>query len=627
MQFNGEFERHSLKIRQQVMLVVVSVTLLTAFLTVSLHYAFSRDLALESAEERYQLTATATRNYLANMDLSAVETVQVVANFPALIKDRGKGDVWINDGTKELFAEVLRTNPVFYALYIGFDDGDLFELVNLNSSEVVRRQLGATPADRWVVIAVEGEGDKRQRTFSYYDEDFKLNFSRSERSDYDVRERLWYTIAEAQNVQKTPPYLFQHLQAPGQSFVKKLPGGNHVLALDITFSTLSSHLRAQSLSASGELYLYQSDGTLLASNLTDNGFRSLPVVAPLELSEKERRYIDSLGVVRVSNEMDWPPVDFAVAGEPSGYSVDVVRVLAHMLGLRIEFVNGYRWSELAYMFDNGELEILQPVAPVDEVTSQLSQSLIELPFALVTREGEGDITSMAMMDGKTLVMLEGWSIIPFLQQRFPDIHFIQADSTRAALEAVASGTADATLDTELVLRQTQSQFYMNGLKMNPDVPELREIPQTLHLRITDKLSPLQKMFDKAIVAMPLAVKDTLRKKWFSETALTRPSEIPVVPYEHLQQLSSRPQALSKTERLELNGKDYFSFASVFTREQQPAEYFALVIPADRVYARSMQQLWLSVVIIAVVWILLMPIVLLVFIVRPFGKLIRKVYAR
>ena len=625
MQLHDEFEQQSLKLRQRLMLVVVLTTLLTAFLSVSLHFWFSRDMALESAEEQYRLTATATRNYLAHMDASAVETVQVLSHFPALIKQDKQRGPWINNGTRELFAEVLRTNPVFYALYIGFDDGDLFELVNLNSSEVIRRQLNATPADRWVVIAVEGEGTQRQRRFEYYSRDFELNFSRSESSDYDVRERIWFTQADAQGVSKTRPYLFQHLQAPGQSFVKKLPGTGHVLALDITFSTLSSHLRAQSLSAYGELYLYQQDGSLLASNHSDNAYRRLPPVSPMKLTEQQRQYVNTLGTLHVSNEMDWLPVDFSVGGDPSGYSVDMIRVLSRMIGLKTEFVNGYSWAELVNMFNTGELEMLQPVVAIDETLYELTQPVIDMPFALVRRADAEEITDLSDLNGKTLALIGGWSIVSVLNEKYPRINLQSMRSLRDALRAVEQGKADAAIDAEVVLRQTLQQQYMKGLVLDTQVPQLLDLPHALHIRVRPELAPLKDILDQAIAAVPASSREFLRQKWFAESEVIKPAKMAVVPYRHLQLLTENPQGLERVERVLLNGREYFSFASVFTRAQNPPEYFALVIPAEQVYARSMKHLWLSVIIIAAVLLIAVPVILVLFVVRPFERIAQKQY--
>ncbi|MDK2779003.1 MAG: transporter substrate-binding domain-containing protein [Pseudomonadota bacterium] len=619
MQLNDEFERANLKTRQHLMVVVLAVTLVTALISVSLHYWFSRDMALEAAAERYQLTATATRDYLAHIDSKAMETVRVLSRFPQLVTESGDNGPWINRATPELFAEVMRSSPLFYALYIGFDDGDVYELVNLNSNEAVRRQLNATPSDRWVIIRVEGEGAQRQRTFDYYSATFERNFSRSEPSNYDARERLWYTTAEAGSVRKTPPYLFQHLQAPGQSFVTRLAGTDHVLALDITFSTLSSHLRAQSLSADGELFLFEQNGDLLASNLSSEDAGRLPPVPRLSLSAEQRAYLRSLGSVRVSNETDWTPVDFAVGGEPRGYSVDVMRLIAQMTGLSLEFVNGYRWSELVAMYERQDLELLQPVVPLNDSPGQLSRPLLSLPFGLVSRRDQPAVSDLSQLAGKRLVMPEGWSVLPLLQQQYPAIQIDTVADTRAALTAVEQGRADATLDTALVLKQSMTQFFLQNLVLHDNIKGLEALPRTVHIRTRPELEPLAAIIDEALQAIPAEAYAFLQDKWFSAPAQTA-GGLPVVPYEHLMTLPRQPSSQDRVQTVRLNGRDYLSFASVFTRAMNPPEYFALVIPAEKVYARSVYQLWTSVIIIGLVWILLMPVVLIFMVLRPVEKL-------
>jgi len=623
MVWNDDAGRSNLRARQLLSLVVIMVTLLTALLSVSLHYYFSRQLAVESAEDKYRLTATATRDYLANIDGKASETVRVLTRFPSLITSSDpQRDVWVHKDTLALFAEVMRATPLFYALYIGFDNGDLFELVNLNCSDAVRRQLNATPSDRWVVIRVEGEGEQRQRHFDFYSDAFELNFSRSEVSDYDVRERLWYTSAGTSEAVKTPAYLFQHLQAPGQSFVMKLPGSEHVLGLDITFSTMTAHLRAQALSAEGELFLFQENGELLASNVRDEQARKLPFSPRIALTAEQRSFLTRMGSIRASNETDWAPIDFAVAGEPHGYSVDILRLVSSMTGMPLAFVNGYTWGQLAEQFDRGEIEILQPVGPSNASGGSLTLPIVDLPFALVTRS-EDDIDSFEQLNGKRLVMISGWSVIPQVRAMFPHIEVLEVADARTALLKVSRGEADATLDTALILGQGIRQYYLTGLKMDTSLAPLADLPTTLHLKVRPGAEPLAQIIDQALVKIPAEAINELRNKWFSANTKSGVGRMSVVPYKHLQELPQQPLQQNLVSQVTLNGEAYFSFASVFTRDQTPPEYFALMIPAKKVYERALHELSVSAMVITIVWLLLMPLVLIFLVMRPVKKLMQK----
>ena len=83
---------------------------------------------------------------------------------------------------------------------------------------------------------------------------------------------------------------------------------------------------------------------------------TLPVNAQtdvLELTETEREWISDNPVIRVHNETDWPPYNFNVDGEPSGFSIDYIRMIAEQAGLNIEFVTGPSWNEFLDMTRSG----------------------------------------------------------------------------------------------------------------------------------------------------------------------------------------------------------------------------------------------------------------------------------
>ncbi|RLD35593.1 MAG: hypothetical protein DRI83_06635, partial [Bacteroidetes bacterium] len=68
------------------------------------------------------------------------------------------------------------------------------------------------------------------------------------------------------------------------------------------------------------------------------------------LTSEESEWIAANTNIKVANELDWPPFDFAVDGEPKGYSIDLIKLIAEKTGLQLEFVNGYSWAELLDLF-------------------------------------------------------------------------------------------------------------------------------------------------------------------------------------------------------------------------------------------------------------------------------------
>lgn len=145
-------------IRLTVVGLFVIVTLLTGAVAIGLQYHFGAGMARDAAFEVHRQTADSARQYLSSADAKAVTATRLLAAQRQLVVDGRPGPE-----ARPLFAETLRRNPDFYAVYLGFGDGGFHELVNLDSGSRVRERLQALPQDRWVEITVTGSGDGRRR--------------------------------------------------------------------------------------------------------------------------------------------------------------------------------------------------------------------------------------------------------------------------------------------------------------------------------------------------------------------------------------------------------------------------------------------------------------------------------
>ena len=165
-------------IRFTVLTVFILANALTAGVAISLQYYFSKSMATESAFNYYDKTATQTSAYLEALDTRAIESTKFLSSYPHILDQQ-----WIGNATQQLFAQVMQNTPAFYAIYIGFENGDFYELVNLESSLEVRRSYNAGPTDRWVMVTVIGDEKTRLRELSYFDKDFNLRVTHVENSD------------------------------------------------------------------------------------------------------------------------------------------------------------------------------------------------------------------------------------------------------------------------------------------------------------------------------------------------------------------------------------------------------------------------------------------------------------
>lgn len=589
-----------LPIRITVVSIFILATLLTASLAVGLQYYFSRNSATLAATTRFYDLADSTGQYLTSVNLRAAETARILASYPGLVQND-----WVNEDVRNLFATLMRDSPMLYAIYLGFDNGDFYEVINLESSPAVREQLQAEADDRWVVIVIRDDGDQRIRRFDYFSQDFHFRHQRSEPSEYNAAKRPWFVQATEGVVTKSAPYLFHNLQAPGQTFSTRIDGA--VIAVDIALSSLSEYLSTRQTQDFGRVFIYRKTGELVASNGAERTERLIPAATPLVLDDEERTLVEDAGVLRVSNERDWAPVDFSVSGEPRGYSIDYLNIISQLTGLRFEYVNGYSWNELVDLFKASELDLLQPIFDNGawQLPGEFSTPFLNLSYSLVSRQELGTMRHIRELAGKTIAVPSGWSIIKVLQAEFPAVHILQVESTRAIFEAVQNGSADAGLDVGEIIHYTGDQYHFRRLRYHDDISFAPvAFPTELHVMVHDRQLALLPVLNRAISAVTQAQKNALAAKWFHGPAQYQ--DMLTVPYSELVDLAAQPDQQNRLVPVTINGKPHFIFVKPFSGEHTSEDYLGVVVPVAQVLNPALEKVRLSVLLTVGFLLILIP---------------------
>ncbi|MCX4190540.1 HD domain-containing phosphohydrolase [Methylophaga sp. OBS3] len=590
-----------ISIRATVIAGFLISSLLIASVAIGLQYFFSKTLATESTAAVYQQTATSTRDYIAAVDSRASATTRIVAQFPNLVSGKK-----VPDATRVLFSEIMQRNTMFYAMYIGHRDGDFYELVNLEANENLRQQLRAKENDRWVTISIYGSGADRMRRFDYYDADFNLRNSRQHPTDYNASNRPWFTNAKEHEVFKTEPYLFQHIQAPGQTYSTVIPGTNSVLAVDIALASLSDFFKTQDLGDESEIYLYQKSGEIIASNQNVVDRNGLPAAEPLTLSDAQQAIVERNKYLLVSNETNWPPVNFAVAGQPYGYAIDTLEYIAEMTGLELRFLNGLTWREMAAMFVSGELDVIQPVYdnPYRRALGEMTEPFLDLSYGLVTQQNI-QASSLNDLTGKTVAIPEGWSLIENVRENFPEITVIEVPSVREAMLAVRNGHADAAMDSTAILQYTAEQYFFGDLVVHTDIDlSSVNLPTALHFLINKDKPGLAEVFNLALENLGDTQRQALAEKWLAADGSGLNAG--AVPYAELLD-EANLQTHTTLQTMTLNGEEHFVYIQPMTDSADETEFFTIITPVANVLAPALEKVQQSIWVTASILLLLLPV--------------------
>lgn len=243
-------------------LVVVGLIALSLF---GLQYYFSHQMALTATHKTFKQITEKVTIHFQNSDQLAKEMLYHTELYPGITDP-------VNEqlplGNVRRYAHNMRNNSSIYAIYVGHENGDFFEVVNMQSSPDLYTIYKAPKLCRWLVIKIYESAQGRIRSFDYLDAEFTVLSSRSEASDFRADLRPWYTQAlQADKAVRSDPYLFSNLGQKGITFSKTIGDGRAVLAVDFTLTKLNALLKQQLFAPTSRIYMFGRDGSAIASSL------------------------------------------------------------------------------------------------------------------------------------------------------------------------------------------------------------------------------------------------------------------------------------------------------------------------------------------------------------------------
>jgi PAS domain S-box-containing protein len=245
------------------------------------------------------------------------------------------------------------------------------------------------------------------------------------------------------------------------------------------------------------------------------GVRPTPELAKTAmLTEEELAWIDEHPVIRVHNELDWPPINFNVDGEPTGLSIEYMNLIAASAGLTIEYVSGPSWAEFLEMLGNGELDVMLNTVATEarQEYMHFTDSYIDLPVAVVVENSTSGIESLADLRGKRVAVVEGYYHQKYMLDNYPEAELVLEEDLVNCLYAVVEGRAEAMMAAFPSTKYLMEQHGLIGLR----VALLSKDPQLVSsnaLAVRKDWPILRDILQKTMGSLDQSELSALRQKW------------------------------------------------------------------------------------------------------------------
>ncbi len=240
----------------------------------------------------------------------------------------------------------------------------------------------------------------------------------------------------------------------------------------------------------------------------------------VDLNAEERGYLGAT-VVRRAFATAWTPFDFADADDASaGIAEDYWKVIRDKLGLRETGAERQPFGDILAAMERGDIDLYAATTrtPDRERYALFSDPYERFPIAIAGAANAGLFAGTASLDGRRVAVGRDYSTYHLLKAHSPGIDFVLVENTRAALEAVAAGRADAAVDILPVLHQQIEQFPPGRVKL----VGVTDVQFPLQVMVGRQHAALLPLINRAIAAITPEERAAIHNKWLLRQVVTAP---------------------------------------------------------------------------------------------------------
>lgn len=283
---SSKTKKRTFSIRFTLVRTFIFICLLMMTVAISLQYYFSQSMAQKSALQLYDAKAQMISQQIKQTD-------QIINHYSTLLSHFNKLTInqKLHPDALQLFTNVMKKNHSFNSISLGFENGDLQQLIHLNKPQN-NQVLPSVESAQWVFVSINNLGGKRVRQYFYFDQSFNFLSQHQENTNDNVTNYSWYKNINASTDNTSDIFISPNTDLHDQTYSTAVPNTKTVLAINVTLHSYSKALHKindnQQNELLNEVYLYNGTGHLLASNQKSsahNKTNELSFIPYPELSE------------------------------------------------------------------------------------------------------------------------------------------------------------------------------------------------------------------------------------------------------------------------------------------------------------------------------------------------------
>jgi len=196
-----KINRFQFNIRTTILSTFFVIIGLLAVVSLALQYYFSTELANKAVNNTVKYLSDKTLSKLNSIDKFSFEHISLLTLSSSL------EDATLKRKNKDMlqkFVTIMSHQDYIYAMYVGQENGDFYEVINLNIDPSLRIKYKSPQDERWLVVKIITQNNKRIKIQEYLDSSLRLKRTETILTSYNPVKRPWYKKAlQSKNMIKT----------------------------------------------------------------------------------------------------------------------------------------------------------------------------------------------------------------------------------------------------------------------------------------------------------------------------------------------------------------------------------------------------------------------------------------
>jgi len=239
--------------------------------------------------------------------------------------------------------------------------------------------------------------------------------------------------------------------------------------------------------------------------------KSMETNTQLVFNEQETSYIQKQPKITMCVDPGWMPYEAIQAHTHVGIGGDILKLVSQRSGLDLTLKNTATWKESLKAFKEGECDILSMVNKTPERNQFMSYTrpYFNGQVVFVAKNENPYITDPTDIDGKTLAVVDDYSITEFLERDFPNVNLVKVSNYDIGFKMVAKGEVDLTADYLISSGDRIQRLGLYGLKVAGNTP----YKNLLRIGVQKEQTQLLYILDKTVASITEHQIKAITDKW------------------------------------------------------------------------------------------------------------------